>query len=800
MGVQNLNECNDIMPLDVKHDKSGTTPLDTRVKHEYDRRIESGRSMVEMLGVLAIMGVLSIGGIMGYSYAMDRWRANQTMRDINLRSVDVLMQYENTGDANLDAWANDKTIYPISLEDETIGIQVDGVPQRVCEMMADGMADIVFAIKLNGTFIEEVPVDCAPENAMVFYFTGDEEENEDTNTGTGDNTPIPCPEELPTDVLFFTCEYDGIPIVCIMGQCGADATVFCEMEGITDCPVDKGCTVLMDDASTLFPIVGQECQKDGVFGRCDTNGKCILEEPSDEPVICGGVNCVEYIEEFFATIPEDERVLMGMVISAPPKECITCVNDMCSVGEMGQGLCAVDGIKVCMDGGENLSICLAPQTCTGFADCGECHECIDGACQPVGGACTTADGEQGVCSAAASCLSCSAEGGIYVGTDAPCEEVCPNRYKDGSSCHPKCGTGIYADKPLTDSSHKCHACSEEEGIYVSDKPCSEVCSNRYKDGSYCYHSCGVGIYAGKPLMDDYEKCHECSEEGRIYVSNKPCSEVCSDRYKDGSYCYPKCGEGIYADKPLMDSNGKCHACSEEERITVGADNPCSEVCSNRYKDGSYCYHSCGEGIYAGKPLRDTSGNCYACDDESKVQIRVFLSSTYLPCEGICPKRQQQGNYCYYCPPEKPLLAGLDDNGPNCHSCTEEGRVYVGTDDRCSEACSNRYKHGNYCYYCPPDKPLMDLDGTCHACDDESIVEIHGSLSSDYLPCEAVCSKRQQKDGYCYYCPPDKPLVDSNGGCHACSEEEDVAQGPYPNLLCSEVCPNRVKTNYFCKLK
>ncbi len=38
---------------------------------------ETGRSMVEMLGVLAIIGVLSIGGIMGYVSAMNRYRANQ---------------------------------------------------------------------------------------------------------------------------------------------------------------------------------------------------------------------------------------------------------------------------------------------------------------------------------------------------------------------------------------------------------------------------------------------------------------------------------------------------------------------------------------------------------------------------------------------------------------------------------------------------------------------------------------------------------------------------------------------------
>ena len=40
---------------------------------------ESGRSMVEMLGVLAIIGVLSIGGIAGYTLAMNRYRANEIM-------------------------------------------------------------------------------------------------------------------------------------------------------------------------------------------------------------------------------------------------------------------------------------------------------------------------------------------------------------------------------------------------------------------------------------------------------------------------------------------------------------------------------------------------------------------------------------------------------------------------------------------------------------------------------------------------------------------------------------------------
>ena len=47
------------------------------------KKLESGRSMVEMLGVLAIIGVLSIGGIAGYVLSMNRYRANAVLDAAN---------------------------------------------------------------------------------------------------------------------------------------------------------------------------------------------------------------------------------------------------------------------------------------------------------------------------------------------------------------------------------------------------------------------------------------------------------------------------------------------------------------------------------------------------------------------------------------------------------------------------------------------------------------------------------------------------------------------------------------------
>ena len=69
--------------------------LDHRVKPDGDRRgkdaslkpdgdsLCAGRSMVEMLGVLAIIGVLSVGAIAGYSKAMFKYKLNKQAESFN---------------------------------------------------------------------------------------------------------------------------------------------------------------------------------------------------------------------------------------------------------------------------------------------------------------------------------------------------------------------------------------------------------------------------------------------------------------------------------------------------------------------------------------------------------------------------------------------------------------------------------------------------------------------------------------------------------------------------------------------
>lgn len=82
--------------------------LDTRGKPENDNcMVESivmseddnlitqcGRSMIEMLGVLAIIGVLSVGGIQGFSKAMEMYHWNKALREWDIL-VNTMVKYKS---------------------------------------------------------------------------------------------------------------------------------------------------------------------------------------------------------------------------------------------------------------------------------------------------------------------------------------------------------------------------------------------------------------------------------------------------------------------------------------------------------------------------------------------------------------------------------------------------------------------------------------------------------------------------------------------------------------------------------
>ncbi len=103
---------------------------------------DTGRSMVEMLGTLAIMGVLSIGGIAGYRYAMDKSRANETIDELNKRAfvyaTQVLNNEIRSGETLSNGEFGDKTALDYDIEakksyyPDEFEVTLSNYPSEVC--------------------------------------------------------------------------------------------------------------------------------------------------------------------------------------------------------------------------------------------------------------------------------------------------------------------------------------------------------------------------------------------------------------------------------------------------------------------------------------------------------------------------------------------------------------------------------------------------------------------------------------------------------------------------------------------
>ena len=78
---------------------------------------ENGRSMIEMLGVLAIIGVLSVGGIAGYSKAMNKFKTNKVADNVSMLVANIKTMYaqQKTYTGLTTATANDMGLVPDEL-------------------------------------------------------------------------------------------------------------------------------------------------------------------------------------------------------------------------------------------------------------------------------------------------------------------------------------------------------------------------------------------------------------------------------------------------------------------------------------------------------------------------------------------------------------------------------------------------------------------------------------------------------------------------------------------------------------
>lgn len=191
-----------------------------------------GRSMIEMLGVLAIIGVLSVGGIAGYSKAMTKFKINKTIDEVativnnirtlyaNQKYIDDLDWMSNETDLQIvkdfifpaETWVGEENGYfnhalggsiDVFMDSvyNTFFISLDGLSKETCTTLAaydwgvnsSGFAAIVVMEKMDSYPGAEI-LECQDEIYAADYFAN--EEGAVTSCRRVHNLPLPLPPDL----------------------------------------------------------------------------------------------------------------------------------------------------------------------------------------------------------------------------------------------------------------------------------------------------------------------------------------------------------------------------------------------------------------------------------------------------------------------------------------------------------------------------------------------------------------------------------------------------------------------------
>ena len=345
---------------------------------------EAGRSMVEIIGMLAVAGVLSIGGVAGYSYAIDKNKANRIMKDVELAYV--VTSSANQKETGLAEFTDASSGYPTFTElivDEdfqTDIVLVKNVPESVCDKildMTENTAWFISSIETDTNYLYPL-TECEDMNAMIFStedirefeYTCEKEcpanmmcgVNDECICATGfemDETgkcvaktcnltlgPDAQPDRYCCEEVGGTWNYDAQPQMC-----GCDEGYFFNGK---ECTLDNWCSYTYT-VPELLQVVQSDCAFDYTVPEtvttgesevslspvsdqtCNTGEYCILNwinGACTSNVSTYGANTTTRIYGRCAPLSEHYNVCKnkenGEVVLTPNKECIQ-KNTYCSI-------------------------------------------------------------------------------------------------------------------------------------------------------------------------------------------------------------------------------------------------------------------------------------------------------------------------------------------------------------------------------------------------------------------------------------------------------------------------------------
>ena len=126
------------------------------------KRSQKGRSMVEMLGVLAIVGVLSVGGISAYGVAMKKHKANELLHQASMLATDIstkILTGKPLGNITDFGSSSNGTFSETvgTPNDEQFTMQINDVDEAVCKQLQS----------MNGGMVRQVECGTADTNGKT---------------------------------------------------------------------------------------------------------------------------------------------------------------------------------------------------------------------------------------------------------------------------------------------------------------------------------------------------------------------------------------------------------------------------------------------------------------------------------------------------------------------------------------------------------------------------------------------------------------------------------------------------------
>ena len=813
------------------------------------KNAETGRSMVEILGVLAVIGVLSIGGIYGYTFAMDKYRANDIIYEVNLRANDVWHKYQEQPlpDPSEDGTDFDEfpdmtgTGYPIymtSHPDVAFKTYVEGVSSRVCKnvvnMNLNGIVKGIQFVQVNGTKYTGNASICGEDetdNTIVFTSFLDSENNE---AGTGQSGD-PCVEDMDCTSPCGNATCDTDKMTC-QNDCTGTANPHCFdnngtgvcVECLTnkDCPNEQIC----DLTNHKCVDIPKTCGEGGNFGKeyRAANGSC--------------VSC-DYMSEIIIMNSDDNDGIFEKTVGD------VTIADTHSGIEMCQACASIQHrIEEAGTGGEKKTYC-ATSCVKGNSFMNETGECVpcNSTSEP-----TIANTDQ----AKLLCAACTNRIWLNYGWRASgpyrCHlKTCPDGYYKSQYGCKKCTTtgdlpviwgtghrysGEHPKDIWEDLCNKCGQAKDEslrKGRDVvqngSQKLCVPNCQTSSSDTTKyimnwwgeCY-PCDSDInptiiYNGVSYAYLNERCLAC---GNREIKDNKCVKI---RNSDCS------GEAVPS---FLGADYKCYPCTHEKGVTVDSNetSKCESACNGqRFFDSvkSMCFKKCGD-----RSVMAYDGTCKACSDIGDGFQMGYFSYRNTTIQNICRTACGSdvndvyiagtvGDYDFCAPidcGEGKIHGRTHSNWSKiCFPCptatTQNEGPREGIKTEC-EACGNHVYVGKYCAYVNPGHSgicnyspnktkwsdyvdgigvkYLDNTGICRDCSEPG--KGYEATADECASCNGL---RHIEGGYCVYggCIQHDTFM-STTECVACNTSRVKVAIPTrgeANQLCND-CNRRVMSD------